>query len=120
MNPTLILQAMIALLTLVNVGCAVYVARRTLRWRESDEAKAFVLRVQAIEAKVGGIDERGLSTRLGEVEDKVIAIEARLESMATKADVDSLKSDVRHMSRELEKIDSGVTRIESWLMERGK
>lgn len=101
MTPLFYLQLASVLSGLVGIACAIYVAMRTGKWRESDEAK-------------------GLSTRIETVEQKVIRIETRLGEMPTKADMEGLKSEVRAIGREVGKVDDSVTRIESWLMERGK
>ena len=101
MTLSVYLQLASVLSGLVGIACAIYVAVRTGRWRESDEAKE-------------------LGTRIETVEQKVIRIEERLSAMPTKADLEGLKSDVRAIGREVGKVDDSVTRIESWLMERGK
>lgn len=96
----LLFRGLSALAAGIAVWCALYVARRAARWRESDEAKALTL-------------------RLGVVENELFGLRVRLEGMPTKADFEGVKSDLRAVSRELDKVDGGVTRIEQYLLERG-
>lgn len=101
MTASLALHAISVLSGIVALLCAIYVAQRASRWRDSDDVKL-------------------LLGRVGTVEGKVNTIEARLENMATKTDVAAVQSDVRAIGREVGKVDDSVTRIETWLMERGK
>ena len=84
----------------IAVICALYVAARAGKWRETDEAK-------------------NLIGRLGTVESKITTLEVRLDAMPTKADLSALQSDVRAISREVGKVEDGVNRIEDWLVQRG-
>lgn len=95
------LQIASVLSGVVGISCAIYVAVRTGRWRESDEAKSMINRITAVEQKVA-------------------TVETRLMNMPTLADLEGLKSEVRSIAREVGKVDDSVTRIETWLMERGK
>jgi len=95
------LQAGVVASGLVSLACAIFVAQRAGRWRESDEAKL-------------------LTGRITMLETKVTAIEGKLDFMATKGDLQSLASEVRAIGREVGKVEDGVKRIESWLMEREK
>ncbi|MBS3962172.1 MAG: DUF2730 family protein [Sandarakinorhabdus sp.] len=101
MTTALALQAISVLSGIVALLCAIYVAQRANKWRDSDDNKL-------------------LQRKVGIMEGKVNIIESRLEHMATKTDVAAVQSDVRAIVREVGKVDDSVTRIETWLMERGK
>ena len=85
---------------LIAVVCAVYVANRASGWRNSDEAKQMEKRVTEIERDCSNI-------------------KVRLDQVPTKEDLSALKSEVRALGREVGKVDDGVSRIESFLIERG-
>jgi hypothetical protein len=85
---------------LIAVICAVYVANRASGWRNSDEAKTMERRVTDIEKDCSNI-------------------KTRLDGMPSKGDFEGLKSDVRALGRDVEKVDAGVSRIESFLIEKG-
>ena len=79
---------------LVSIG----VARRTGRWRDDDDAKELV-------------------DRVGQVENRLVKVEASLDGLATKADLEGLRSDVRALVRETKATEAGVNRSEQWLIE---
>ncbi|MFN3371009.1 MAG: DUF2730 family protein [Sphingomonadaceae bacterium] len=89
------------LAALISVMCAVYVAWRAGMWRNSDTSKELQARIGTLESRLGGV-------------------ELRLSDVPTRADFERVSSDVRAMTRELNKIDDSVVRIEGWLMGRPK
>lgn len=84
---------------LLAVCVAVWVARRSGNWRDSDERKSDQRRIASIEADLVGI-------------------KFRLEAVPTKADIEILKSDLRAVDRSVGKVEAGLDRIEQFLMEK--
>jgi hypothetical protein len=111
------LQMVTTACALIACLCAIWVARRAGDWRQSDEAKTLVGRVDVLETKVASIDGKlkELPTQA-----QIAGINERINGLATKAEVAGIQSDVRSLVRELGKVDGGVTRIEAFLMEHGK
>lgn len=97
----LALRFVSALAALISVMCAVYVAYRAGMWRKSDNSRELQGRIGTLENRLGGMEQR-------------------LADVPTRADFERVSSDVRAMTRELNKIDDSVVRIESWLMGRPK
>lgn len=94
-----LLQILSVIAAFFSLGCAVFVALRAGRWRQSDEVKAILDRVASVETDVGGL-------------------KVRIQDMPTKADFEGLKSDMRAVGREVSKVDDAVVRIESYLLGR--
>jgi polyhydroxyalkanoate synthesis regulator phasin len=111
------LQLITTACALIACACAIWVARRAGDWRQSDEAKKLVGRVDVLETKVTAVESKvkELPTQA-----QIAGINERINGLATKAEMAAIQSDVRSLVREVGKIDSGVTRIESFLMEHGK
>ena len=87
----------------INTIILVVTFRRAERWKESDDAKELIRRVGAVENDVQGV-------------------KARMENIATKADVARLTAEIsgleKHMTQQFQGVDSGVQRIESYLINR--
>jgi polyhydroxyalkanoate synthesis regulator phasin len=111
------LQMITTACALIACACAIWVARRAGDWRQSDEAKKLVGRVDVLETKVASVENKvkELPTQA-----QVAGLNERINGLATKAEMAAVQSDVRSLVREVGKIDSGVTRIEAFLMEHGK
>ena len=89
----------------VNTVILVITFRRAERWKESDDAKELIRRVGAVENDVQGV-------------------KARMENVATKADVARLTAEIsgfeRHMTQQFQGVDQGVQRIESYLINKSR
>jgi hypothetical protein len=94
-----LLQVLSVAAAWVSLGCAIWIAVRAARWRNSDEAKT-------------------LSLRLTAAETEIVGIKVRVDSMPTKSDVEGVRSDLRAMAREIGKVDDAVVRIEQFLLSR--
>lgn len=97
----MIFRGLSAFAAIISMGCALFIARRTENWRNSDGVKA-------------------MERRITDIETDCAKIKVRLDQVATREDLSSLKSEVRSLTKEIGKVDNGVRRIESFLMERGK
>ena len=97
----LIFRGLSAFAAIISMGCALFIARRTENWRNSDGVKA-------------------MERRITDIETDCAKIKVRLDQVATKEDLAGLKGEVRALSREVGNVDAGVTRIESFLMGRDK
>lgn len=84
----------------ISVICTVLVMRRT----DADKSSAALTK---------------LSDRMTKAELDLSNIQVRLDGMPSKGDFEGLKSDVRALGRDVEKVDAGVSRIESFLIEKG-
>lgn len=108
------------LVAAVAVWISVFSLWRGGAWRSQDEDTAIKLRLQAVES-----DSRSVKDRLPDLATKAELatladhIEARLEQTPSKADFASLSSEVTSLRRDIERVNSGVARIESYLLERG-
>lgn len=81
----------------MSAACAVFVAMRAGKWRETDEAKALIKRV-------------------GEVETRVKACEIHMEDLPTRADIAKLQGEL-HAVREIgTRTERAVERIEGFMM----
>jgi hypothetical protein len=66
-------------------------------WREGEDAKALIKRVD-------------------ECEDRLTKVEGRLDHVATKADVAAIAAEIKAIERNVESVAKGVGRIEGHLM----
>lgn len=89
----------------VACGCAVYVAWRAGHWRNADRVLA---------------DAKHLNATVADHGRRLLLVEAKLEDLPTSKDVEAIRSDVRAIKREIDKVDAGVTRIEGYLMAGGR
>lgn len=94
------LQAAAVLLSLVAVSIAIGTYVRAGRWKEGDDAKELV-------AKVEGIDRR------------LTTVETQVKNLATKEDVAGLAAELRGLERLIQKTDAGVERIEQFFISKG-
>lgn len=98
MTPTEIIAILGAL---VSMGCAIGSYVRTGRWRETDDAKQLVQRIDALEKRIA-------------------LIEARDKDLPTKADLAALSGDVRLVKQLVERAEKGIDRIEAYMMQPGR
>lgn len=108
-------------LSAINVGLMIASFRRAAAWKEGEEAQALIRRlgacegdVQALQRDSGGI--AALSARVGTAEGAILGLGARMENVATKADVTRLTAEVNGIERHIKSVESGVERIEGFLM----
>lgn len=97
--------------------------RRAGQWKDSDEARLLIERVRACEAGLtvvkGATDQTPrFNQRLGVAEQAIIGINARMENVATKADIARLAAEVAAVEGHASRIENGVERIEGYLMNR--
>jgi hypothetical protein len=84
----------------ISAACAMWVAIRTGRWRETDEAKALIKRV-------------------GDVEGRVRDCEIRMEDLPTRADLERLRGEVHAVRDGVQNANNGIDRIEAFFLARG-
>lgn len=95
--------------------------RRAGQWKDSEEARRLIDRVTACESGLTGMGSVGpsvaaLGIRVGIVETDITGVKARMENVATKADVARLAAEVAAVEGHASRIESGVERIESYLI----
>ncbi len=94
---------------------------RNGKWRDSEEHKTLVAKVQdhgqVIPMMVANITN--LQASVLEHGNRLAAGEERFKSIATKADLAVVASDVRGLEKTVVGIDAGVTRIEQFLINGG-
>ena len=100
MNVQVIGVAATVAISAANLGLWALTYFRTGRWRETDDARELVRRVD-------------------DAEDRLTKIEAVQTNGATKAEVAGLKSELHGVRELVERTESGVRRIESHLMRFG-
>jgi hypothetical protein len=110
--------------SVLSAGCAVFVAWRASRWRESDEAKAITRRIDVLEKmseKVAGtpalVDAQ--DTALTKLDGRVAAIEHEISELPTKADIRGLDEQLKGLAREQGLTHASVNRIEDHFIKRG-
>lgn len=114
--------------SVLSASCAVFVAWRASRWRESDEAKAITGRIDVVEklttkheSKLTGmpaqVDE--MDTAVTKLTGRVDAIEHEIQKLPTKADIRGLEEEVKGLAREQGLTRAGVDRIENHFIQRG-
>ena len=95
----------------LSAGCALFVAVRGGRWRESDDQK------KAREDHLDRTDS--CESRLDKLEPRVASIEESVKALPTKADIARLEGMVEAVDRTCEAALEGVKRIESFMMKGG-
>jgi hypothetical protein len=65
-------------------------------------------------------DGKALVDKVGEIDQRLTSVESTVKNLATKEDVAELKAEVRGLERTITNVDSGVSRIEGFLMEAGR
>ena len=93
---------------------------RAGKWRDSDEGKALIARIDRAEKWGDSEAAKRLIDTVDEHGKRLAAGEERFASLATKADVAEVKADVRGLEKSVDKVDAGVSRIERILMEHDK
>lgn len=110
--------------SVMSAGCAVFVAWRASRWRESDEAKAIALRLDAVEKAAEKardlprlVDEQ--DTAITKLVGRVSTIEHDITELPTKADIRGLDEQLKGLAREQGLTHASVSRIENLFIQRG-
>jgi hypothetical protein len=85
----------------ISTGCAVFVAFRTGRWRETDDAKVIAARFQKIEGRLDIIETKQLE-------------------LPSKADLAKLEGSINLVKELVERSERGIDRIESYMLNHGK
>lgn len=86
---------------LASAGCAVFVALRAQKWRDSDDAKALLERVD-------------------EVEDRLSRLETRASDLPTRADIARLEGEIDGLTKLVERtVVPGLTRMEGYFLQLG-
>lgn len=116
----LALQYILAASAIVSAGCAVFVAVRARRWRETDEWKALVGQVGGLSGGVNALEAaiRGRVTtdQLTEVKGRVSALENEVADLPTKADVARVEGGLSRVESIVIGAARSVDRIEGLLM----
>lgn len=106
--------------------------RRAGAWKEGEEAKELIRRLDSCVSDVAAIKGQGrkgdaLEARLAAAEGVIGGLGVRMENVATKADISRLttevsglerlvKSEVAGIERHVKSVEGGVERIEGFLM----
>ena len=90
-----------ALCAVISTLVALYAFFRDAKWRDSEEAKRLIDRVDKAENRLTGLEQA-------------------TKNLATKEDVARVEADVRGLERTITNVDAGVTRIETFLMTGGR
>lgn len=86
---------------IVAAGCAVAVARRAQRWRDTDEAVA-------------------LLGRIDEVEDRMTQVEGQTKNLATKEDLAAARGEIHAVATTVNtQVVPGLSRIEGYFLQEG-
>jgi hypothetical protein len=125
MNLALIFQAvsMIAALTAAGVAFAAFV--RVGKWRDSDDGKSVASDIHTIKNEITRIQAelyltKELKGKVERMENRTTAIETKLESLASTADIRGLSAEIDSLQSSIRSTEAGVTRIESFLMEASR
>ena len=96
-----VLQLVSAACAIVACICAVTVARRAQRWRDTDEAQRLIDRVDATESRL----------------DK---LEPKVSGLATKSDIVALKAELHGVCKQIDnEVVPGLNRIEDYFLKAG-
>ncbi len=96
-----ILQFCSAACAVASTICAVAVARRAQRWRDTDEAQ-------------------GLLKRIDDAESRLDKLEVKTNELATKADIRGLKSEIDGVCKQIDQqVVPGLNRIEDYFLKLG-
>lgn len=85
---------------LVSAACAVFVAWRGGRWRETEEAQA-------------------LLKRMSDAESRISACEIRIEDLPTRADIARLEAEIKGVGQQVGAANAGIDRLEGYFLQRG-
>lgn len=128
MTLALAFQFSSTLLSLVAVGCAVFVAVRAGNWRKSEEWKELTTKIDAACKLAEAWHETPRAVRMGEAVEKlkgeVARHDVKFEMVASKADLAEFRGEMRGtldgISRSVAQGEAGLSRIEGYMMENGK
>lgn len=96
-----VLQMVSATCAIIACICAVIVARRAQRWRDTDEAQKLI-------------------DRIDEAESRLDKLETTTKELATKADIRALKAEVDGVCRQIDQqVIPGLRRIEDFFLAQG-
>lgn len=96
-----ILQFVSATCALASAGCAVAVARRSQRWRDTDEAQQLLKRIDSTESRLD-------------------ILETQTRDLPTKADLASVKAELHAVCKQIDHdVVPGLKRIEAFFIEAG-
>ncbi|MBI1407312.1 MAG: DUF2730 family protein [Caulobacter sp.] len=90
----------------ISALCAVFVAWRASRWRESDEAQKLIARVGAVEG------------RMTKAEGRLDGIDEKFDDLPTEADIARLEGEIGTVKELCRAAAAGVARIETFMMQR--
>ncbi|EGF92441.1 hypothetical protein ABI_08770 [Asticcacaulis biprosthecium C19] len=91
---------------------------RAGKWKESEEGKLLIARVERAEKWSEHEIARALLSTVAEHETRLAAGEIKFLNLATKADIASVKAEVSALEKTIDKVDGAVVRIERLLMGR--
>ncbi|MGH7027362.1 DUF2730 family protein [Brevundimonas sp.] len=95
------LQFVTAFCAVASAGCAVLVARRAQRWRDTDEAQK-------------------LMDRIDEAESRLDRVDGRLADVPNKADLATVRGEIHAVARTVDQqVVPGLQRIEGYFLEAG-
>lgn len=140
---SMILVVVTAIASLASAATAVAAFVRVGRWRDTDDGKKIHEAIQRLESYTASDDggpsikadihkikneitkidyrlktaERG-SEKVSVLEGRLAGIDTQLQHLASRADVQSLKSEIAGVEDQVRAAAAGVTRIETFLMER--
>ena len=99
-NPE-ILQFVSAACAMASAVCAVSVARRSQRWRDTDDAQRLLDRVDAAESRLD-------------------VLETKTDDLPTKADLALVKAELHAVCKQIDhSVVPGLNRIEGYFLEAG-
>jgi len=126
MSPTLI-QMILVGCAMLSAGCAVFVAVRSGKWRETDEAQALITRVGKVVTKVENLEDqlndlptKVLNDRLGVAENRISILETRVADLPSKADIEQLRGEIHAVCEIGKRTENAVDRIEGYMMKDGR
>ncbi|WP_374569672.1 DUF2730 family protein [Phenylobacterium sp.] len=92
---------------IVAAACALFVAWRNGKWRETDEAKALIKRMGEVEGRVDKVEGR-----VGTLEDDI-------SDLPTKADIARLEGELKTVGNDVRAANAGIDRIEGFFLAKG-
>ncbi|HVY32842.1 MAG TPA: DUF2730 family protein [Caulobacteraceae bacterium] len=115
-----ILTAFAALAAVISALCAVYVALRTGKWRETDDGKALYDRLGKAERWQDSEPGKQMVKRVDHAHERIQALEIRMEDLPTREDIARLEGEVAKVAAIGARTENAVERIEGYMMERSK
>jgi chromosome segregation ATPase len=145
MTITIFLAIVGAIASVIAAITAVAAFVRVGRWRDSDDGKRIDSAIQKLESYTASDDggpsikadihkikneitkidlrlssaERA-SDKVNSVEGRITGIETRLQHLASRADIESLKAELGGVQDQIRSTAAGVARIEGYMMESGR